>query len=287
MVVKPIDHKILDKGYLYYVLKYSDLKPIITGSAQPQITKQALLPFKIPLPTIVEQKKLVVELDKIQDSIKSAETLIKNLKTSGSSILNSFLTDKNNQIVSTTMGEIATFASRGTSPVYGTGNVRVIKSGQLRGFYEFDLSKEYFLEQEFKVGDKLLRKNDLLINSTGVGTAGRVGLFNLDGNFVADSHITIIRFNDDVISAYIMYFLAFYYGFDIIEKMATGSSGQIELRLSTIKNINIKLPNIKIQKEIVTKIEKEQTLIEPLTELILNLRLQMKTKIDELMSKNS
>jgi type I restriction enzyme M protein len=160
--------------------------------------------------------------------------------------------------------------------------VKVIKSGQLKGLYDFDLSKEYFLDSLCKIDERLLQKNDVLINSTGVGTAGRVGIFTLDGDFVVDSHITILRFNDKVEPAYIMYFLVFHYGFDVIEKMATGSSGQIELGLSTIKNIEILLPSLEVQKEIVKKIEDRQKLIKPLIALVSNLNSQMRDKINML-----
>ena len=46
-----------------------------------------------------------------------------------------------------------------------------------------------------------LQKGDILINSTGRGTAGRVTLFNLDGDYVADSHITIVRLDEKKIIA--------------------------------------------------------------------------------------
>ena len=79
-------------------------------------------------------------------------------------------------------------------------------------------------------------------------------LFDLDGVFVADSHITILRLNDRAISDFVLYSLG-NIGFKEIEKMATGQSGQIELSLSIIKNIKIPLPSLKQQKEIVSKIE--------------------------------
>jgi restriction endonuclease S subunit len=44
-------------------------------------------------------------------------------------------------------------------------------------------------------------------------------------------------------------------GFKKIEKMATGQSGQVELSLEIIKDIEIKLPDIKTQKRIIKEIE--------------------------------
>ena len=94
-----------------------------------------------------------------------------------------------------------------------------------------------------------------MINSTGVGTAGRVTLFELDGDYVVDSHITIFRPNDEVLPTFVLLVLSSVVGFKTLEKMADGSSGQVELSIETIKSI--KVP---VQQEIVdacAKIDEE------------------------------
>jgi type I restriction enzyme S subunit len=100
-----------------------------------------------------------------------------------------------------------------------------------------------------------LQKGDILINSSGVGTAGRITLFDLDGTFVVDSHITILRLkNEIVLPTFVLYSLA-HIGFKTLESLATGQSGQIELSLNTIKHIKFPLPSIEEQKKIVSQIE--------------------------------
>ena len=81
-------------------------------------------------------------------------------------------------------------------------------------------------------------------------------LFDLNGEYVVDSHITILRIDTEkAIPKYVMYSLA-NYGFKNIEKLATGQSGQIELSYDAINNITISLPiDITIQKEIVAKMQ--------------------------------
>lgn len=62
-------------------------------------------------------------------------------------------------------------------------------------------------------------KGDLLINSTGVGTAGRVNLFDLDGQYFVDSHVTILRLDQTrLLPVYLLYQLYFNIGFKNIEK---------------------------------------------------------------------
>ena len=136
---------------------------------------------------------------------------------------------------------------RGKSVTYGTANTQVIKSGQARGYTELDFTQKYYVDDSFIADERNLQRGDLLINSTGVGTAGRVTLFDLEGDYVADSHIAILRLNQQkALPKYVLYALAAI-GFKNIEKMANGQSGQIELTLSTVAEIKIPIPPLEIQ----------------------------------------
>lgn len=151
--------------------------------------------------------------------------------------------------------DIETLLRRGKSAKYGNSNIQIIKSGQARGIKEFDFSERFYVDKSFILDERKLEKGDILINSTGVGTAGRVTLFDLDGDFVVDSHISILRINEEVVLPnYVLYALV-QIGFKQIEKLALGQSGQIELSLEIIREIKIPLPPIDIQKEIVQEIQ--------------------------------
>lgn len=150
------------------------------------------------------------------------------------------------------LGNVVTYLQRGKSPKYGAGPIQVIKSGQARGLYEFDFSKPQFLDPEFQIdANRILKAGDLLINSTGVGTAGRVTMFRREGLFSVDSHITIARVDRMKITPDFMLSALAAIGFSTIEGMANGQSGQIELSLDTIRNISIPLPPLPEQDRIV------------------------------------
>jgi len=53
----------VDLKYLYYVLNHRGFNDVISGSAQPQITRTNLKNLKIPLPSLEEQKKIAAILD--------------------------------------------------------------------------------------------------------------------------------------------------------------------------------------------------------------------------------
>jgi len=74
-VAKPRDQR-LSKEFLFSLLKGSDLGPTISGSAQPQITRQGLSPFSIPLPPFATQQTIVAEIEAEQALVAANRELI-------------------------------------------------------------------------------------------------------------------------------------------------------------------------------------------------------------------
>ena len=64
MALDNLDTKRVDLKFLYYSLKRRKLNDTITGSAQPQITRESLKKVKISLPPLDEQKRIAAVLDK-------------------------------------------------------------------------------------------------------------------------------------------------------------------------------------------------------------------------------
>ena len=90
--------------------------------------------------------------------------------------------------------------------------------------------------------EKWVQQWDTLINSTGIGSLGRVGIVYFDMDNVAiDSHITVIRPKSALVRHYV--------GRNLlsrqpeIENMAVGSTGQTELPKERVKSLPIMLPD--------------------------------------------
>lgn len=79
MVAKPKDERI-SRDFLFSLLKGSDLASTISGSAQPQITRQSLAPFKIPLPPIEAQQKIVTEIEAEQKLVAANHELVERFE---------------------------------------------------------------------------------------------------------------------------------------------------------------------------------------------------------------
>ncbi|TGK49184.1 restriction endonuclease subunit S [Leptospira kanakyensis] len=157
------------------------------------------------------------------------------------------------------VGEVLEYLQRGKSPKYSEEpKIPVIaqKCIQWNGFrselikyIEPDSLKSYS-------ADRYVRNNDVLINSTGTGTLGRIHLYQNDLNFeivVCDSHVTIVR----SIKIHTTYLYKYFCTREIqnrFESNASGSTNQIELNISTIALTPLPLPPLAEQKRIVDKI---------------------------------
>ena len=76
MVIHPKNDDIT-KPFLVYVLRGIDLSDVITGAAQPQITRQSLSPKKLPVPPISAQERIVAELDLLSSIIDKKKAQLK------------------------------------------------------------------------------------------------------------------------------------------------------------------------------------------------------------------
>ena len=69
----------IDIEYLYYFLKHYDFKGVISGSAQPQITRQGLEKVILSICSPDEQRSIIDKLKKIEVIIKLRELELNNL----------------------------------------------------------------------------------------------------------------------------------------------------------------------------------------------------------------
>lgn len=160
---------------------------------------------------------------------------------------------------------------RGKSPKYDIeSNVLVFaqKCNTKEGYIDLTLAK--YLDAKILAKypeEEFMKDYDIIVNSTGNGTLGRVGLYRSSYNkkslaIVPDSHVTIIRntINNDF--KYIFYVLKYYQSY--LEKQGSGSTNQTELRPKTIIDLLIPLPPFSEQKRIVERIEELLPLCEKL-----------------------
>ena len=120
----------------------------------------------------------------------------------------------------------------------------------------FDEYTELSNEDEKKA--LVLRKNDILLASTGEGTLGKCCVFNLATPAIPDGHVTVIRVDPSQIDPfYLADYLRLGFGSDQVERLFTGSTGLIELTVDQVDSIVVDMKNcVDEQKEISKKLRK-------------------------------
>lgn len=151
---------------------------------------------------------------------------------------------------------------RGKSPKYTSNSSTLVfaqKCNSKEGIIKLDLAK---CLDEITLGkypkSEFMRDKDIVINSTGHGTLGRVGVFHDSDNpkqlpVVPDSHVTVIR-----VTNHIDYKFAYYYLKTLqpyLESLGSGSTNQTELGAKVIQALLLPLPPLAEQKRIVAKLE--------------------------------
>lgn len=161
---------------------------------------------------------------------------------------------------------ITTFLRRGKSPVYSDRNegLLIINQDCIR-WDKIDLDKVKYHKLPGKILDEFyLIKNDILINSTGTGTIGRVNQWaNNDLLAVVDGHVTIIRImENEADSRYVRYFLSSEVGQRYLESVCyTGSTNQIELSKRYLAKFNLPCPSLPEQYAIANILSKVDEVI--------------------------
>ncbi len=154
------------------------------------------------------------------------------------------------------------YIQRGKSPKYSPIKKYPVIAQKCNQWSGFSIDKAQFIEPESIVTygpERILQDRDLLWNSTGLGTLGRVAIFKIGLNpyelAVADSHVTVIRpLKDFVLPEYLYYYFASPCVQNVIEDKADGSTKQKELATATIKAYLVPLPPLEEQRRILRKI---------------------------------
>lgn len=106
------------------------------------------------------------------------------------------------------------------------------------------LEKQYFkyLNDNIEVPkEKFAKRKDVLLNSLGDGTLGRVHYYNENtDNVIIDQHITIIRSDENKLpSSYIYQYLKCGAGQYHLNSLISGSTGMLMLNISHIRNLEL------------------------------------------------
>lgn len=263
--------KSIDPEFLYYYLSSKAIKGFVrniaVGATMPSINTTLMGEIPIPAISLDRQRAIACimsSLDiKLQANAKLNGYLAEYLKSCAKRLYREYERDEEADLSEgwhwTTIGEISEMVCRGITPKYNDASDELIL-GQTCIRSNLVLLENGRLHAPRKITEKWLKKYDLLINSTGVGSLGRTAQVWFDpSKLVVDSHVTIVRAADPRHALY-MGFWAFEHE-RYIESLHTGSTGQTELPRDHVKAIRLVLPSD-------AELEKFNAVAQPAVELI-------------------
>ncbi|ELN6965656.1 restriction endonuclease subunit S, partial [Campylobacter jejuni] len=274
MIITPLKNNLILKKFLVYILPLSNVKNIITGSAQPQITKNNLTTLKIPLPPLEIQKQIVVECEEVEEqhnalslSIKEYQNLIKAMLQKCGIIednqeyeLNSILDKINNlckinldsEFLSSFNKTIKEYAL--SNPIFKLSIGKRVLNNELLENGQIPVYSANVLEVFGFVNKEILQDYDNDSVLWGIDGDWMVGFMPKNKKFYPTDHCGVLRVDDTKINAKYISFILNEAG------KKQGFSRKLRASIDRIKALRVKLPSLEFQDQIADitdKIEKK------------------------------
>ena len=256
MALDNLDEKI-DIKYLYYYLKKRGFDDVISGSAQPQITRTSIEKIEIPICEISKQKMIVNLFDKIELLINNQKRQLQLLdelvkarfvEMFGDPIEN----QKNWQVVK--IGDIVTDVRYGTSkPAVEGGKYPYLRMNNLTVDGGLDLNNLKYIDiPDNEIEKCVVRKGDILFNRTNsIDLIGKTAVFNLLDDMVIAGYIIRIRLNDQILPDVFSQYMNLEAMKKILRGMAKGAVNQANINAQELQSIKVYIPDMELQRQYV------------------------------------
>ena len=251
---------ILDSTYLKYFLQseigQKRLSARETGTTVTGIKQSELRKVEITYPSFPTQRKIASILKSIDEKIELNNHINHNLEEQAQALYKSWFVDfepfQEGEFVESELGlipkgwkvvsldSLCSIISRGFSPKYSESTTDVVLGQRCvrNNMIDLSVSKTHVPKN---LGERALCRYDILINSTGMGSLGRVAqIYFKPERMTYDSHLTLVRAKSSTLEMYLGRNLLSRQ--DEIENMAVGSTGQTELPRDSVKAMSILLP---------------------------------------------
>lgn len=225
----------------------------IHGATVDRIPLVDLPAWPISIPCLSEQARIAEVLGALDDKIAINERAAATMRSLGMAQYECEVTSGEASLA--TLGNLASVLTRGVSPQYTdvAEELTVLNQKCIRAGRVNLAPARKTLGAKVKAL-KRLACHDVLVNSTGVGTLGRVARWTGVEPTTVDSHITIVRLDAEKIDPVCGGF-ALLRAQSEIEAMGVGSTGQTELRRAQLEDLKILVPSAARQPGLRTKLD--------------------------------
>ena len=277
----------VDPEFLSFFLSANEtvlwLKQHAVGAVMPNLNESVIRRLPLTLPTLPEQKAIATVLATLDDKIELNRRMNATLEAMARVLFQSWCIDfdpvrakldgrqspgldpataalfpdsfKDSELGHIpqgwsvqSLGQMAGYLNRGIGPAYVEAKgILVLNQKCIRDHrVNWQLARRHDATKKSVVGREVM-KLDILVNSTGVGTLGRVAqVLELPESAIVDSHITIVRARKDIDPYFLGQNLTIRE--DEVEALGEGSTGQTELSRGRLGALRFVTPTYQLQK---------------------------------------
>ena len=263
MVVRPNESE-MSKLLLKYWLEGLDYSSVITGTAQPQITRTTLSPMKISVPPLDEQKRIVALLDAATARVTELTACYEQARAHANNLFTSALREaleSNPDWPVKTLGDVCDFVrgvtfdkadarsemKSGFIPLLRATNIT--EKGLLRDDFVFVPKNGVRADQKLITGDALIT-----IASGSVSVVGRSVLVEDPGEMTFGAFCGVLRPSPEILPRYLSHFMSSRSVRDAWSEAAQGTNIN-NLKRDDILQTECLLPPLDEQKRIVARLD--------------------------------
>lgn len=265
------DNEVADYNYVALMMTYlrPQMDSLAIGGTFKEISKSNFCTLEIPLPSIEEQKAIVAEIESCQKIIDAARTIVNNYRPQ-------ITIDPEWEMVE--LGEVCDIKSGGTPSrnelSYWNGDIPWVGSGVCKDTV-ISSANEFITSAGLSNSSaKLFPKGTTLIALVGA-TIGKTALLNFESTTNQNVAGLQSKDNNILLTNYLFYISQSLYS----EFLKVGDGKFRMANLSFVRSLQISLPPIETQKQIVAEIEREQKAVESAKELMEIFEQKIKNRI--------
>jgi type I restriction enzyme S subunit len=209
------------------------------SSGRQRVQLDSLAAFTLDLPSLDAQREIAATLGVLDDKIESNGLQRELLRSLGNAeYLRALELGTRSQPLSALTLSIA----RGIAPKYADqneGTRLVINQKCIRDGW-ISVAPARRMHNRSVAPSRRAGSGDVLVNSTGTGTLGRLARWH-EGEIFVDGHVSVVKANPDVVQPTVLAYALLHRQTDI-EELATGSTGQTELSPARLGSLRVTLP---------------------------------------------
>ncbi|ALI98563.1 restriction endonuclease subunit S [Rufibacter tibetensis] len=253
------DYKGNDPKFIYYYLKTLQLERFDAGASNPTLNRNHIHKLKVQVPKFKFRSKIASILSAYDELIENNNQRIAILEQMTEENYNEwfvrfrFPNHDNTPIwdglpegwMTLDLQDVFSFISRGVTPEYADGsgifaiNQKVNKGRFLDKQHLKELDQSLIISRE-----KFAHYGDILLNSLGEGTLGRVHFYtDQNERYPVDQHMSILRSKTKSMAFFIYMFLQSPLGQGKLDLMKVGGTNMTMINISDLRKFKVVVPH--------------------------------------------